>query len=104
MSFDPYNRLLKIQKSIGTPTRKEGAHSGVWGFIPSHSFANLGAKNVTLELTLSLHLVNPCFGCKPKARVTTILMSTMHDLSANDIVVRYVIKGIEGAHVVRLTL
>jgi hypothetical protein len=51
-----------------------------------------------------LHLVNPCFGCKPKARVTTILMSTMHDLSANDIVVRYVIKGIEGAHVVRLTL
>jgi hypothetical protein len=29
MSFDPYNRLLKIQKSIGTPTPKVGAHLGV---------------------------------------------------------------------------
>jgi len=28
----------------------------------------------------------------------------MHDLLANDIVVRCVIKGIDGAHVVRLTL
>jgi hypothetical protein len=53
---------------------------------------------------LACTFVSPCFGCKPKARVVTILMSTMHDLLANDIVVRCVIKGIEGAHVVRLTL
>jgi hypothetical protein len=29
MSFDPYNHLLKIWKSIGTPTSKVGAHLGV---------------------------------------------------------------------------
>jgi hypothetical protein len=37
MSFEPYNRPLKIQKSIETPTPKVGAHLGVWGFILSHS-------------------------------------------------------------------
>jgi len=37
MSFDSYNHLLKIQKSIGTPTPKVGAHLGVCGFIHSHS-------------------------------------------------------------------
>jgi hypothetical protein len=34
MGFDPYNRSLKIQKSIETPTLKVGAHMGVWRFIP----------------------------------------------------------------------
>jgi hypothetical protein len=29
MSFDPYNRSLKIQESIGIPTPKVGAHLGV---------------------------------------------------------------------------
>jgi hypothetical protein len=42
MSFGPCNRLLKIMESIGTPTSKVGTHLGVWGFIPSHSFALLG--------------------------------------------------------------
>ncbi len=37
MGFDPYNRSLKIQKSIRTPTPKVGVYLGVWGFIPSHS-------------------------------------------------------------------
>jgi hypothetical protein len=37
MSFDPYNRFLKIGDSIETPTPKMGVHLGVWGFIPSHS-------------------------------------------------------------------
>jgi hypothetical protein len=37
MSFEPYNRPLKIQKSIKTSTPKVGAHLGVWGFILSHS-------------------------------------------------------------------
>jgi hypothetical protein len=31
MSFDPYNRLLKIQKSIKTLIPKVGAHLGMWG-------------------------------------------------------------------------
>jgi hypothetical protein len=29
MSFDPYSRSLKIQKSIETPTPKVGVHLGV---------------------------------------------------------------------------
>jgi hypothetical protein len=43
MNFDPYNRPLKIRKSIGIPTLKVGAHLGVWGFVPSHSSAFPGA-------------------------------------------------------------
>jgi len=50
MVFDPYNHSLKIQKSIGTPILKVGAHFGVWRFIPSHSLILLGAWNVTPEL------------------------------------------------------
>jgi hypothetical protein len=46
MGFDPCNCFLEIWKSIGTPTPKVGAHLGVWSFIPSHSFALLGAWNV----------------------------------------------------------
>jgi hypothetical protein len=39
MCFDPYNRFLKIRKSIKTPTPKLGAHLGVKVFIltPSHT-------------------------------------------------------------------
>jgi hypothetical protein len=44
MSFDPFNCFLKIQKSIGTPIPKVGAHLGVCGFIPSHS-PTLGNMN-----------------------------------------------------------
>jgi len=47
MSFDPYNHSLKIWESIGTPTSKMGVHLGVWGFIPSHSFALPRAWDVT---------------------------------------------------------
>jgi hypothetical protein len=47
MNFDPCNHLLKIWKSIGTPIPQMGVHLGVWGFIPSHSFALPGAWNVT---------------------------------------------------------
>ncbi len=38
ISFDAYNRHLKIQGSIETPTLKVGAHLGVCGFILSLSF------------------------------------------------------------------
>jgi hypothetical protein len=33
-----------------------GAHLGVWGFIPSHSFALLEASNVIPGFTFGLHL------------------------------------------------
>ncbi len=59
MSFNLYNRPLKIQKSIGIPTPKVGTQLGVWRFIPSHSLALLGAWNVTPKLTLGLHLCKP---------------------------------------------
>jgi hypothetical protein len=42
MSFDCCNGPLKIWEAIKTPTPKMGVHLGVWGFIPSHSFALLG--------------------------------------------------------------
>jgi hypothetical protein len=50
MSFGPFNRSLKIWESIGTPIPKVGVSLGVWGFIPSHSFALPGTWNVTLGL------------------------------------------------------
>ncbi len=50
MSFDPYNRPLKIRESIKTPTPKVGAHLRVWGFIPSRSPTLSGTWNVTLGL------------------------------------------------------
>jgi hypothetical protein len=51
MGFDPYNRSLKIQESIGTPTPKVGAHLGVWGFILSHSPTLPRTWDVTPGLT-----------------------------------------------------
>ncbi len=50
MSFDPCNFPLKIQKITGTPTPKMRIPLGVWRFNPSHSFALLGAWNLTPEL------------------------------------------------------
>jgi hypothetical protein len=47
MTFDPCNCSLKIWESTRTPTPKVGVPLGVWGFIPSHSFALPGAWNVT---------------------------------------------------------
>jgi hypothetical protein len=49
MDFDPCNRSLKIQESIGTPILKVWAHLRMWGNEPSHSPALLGAWDVTLE-------------------------------------------------------
>jgi hypothetical protein len=47
MSFDPFNCLLKIWKSIGTLIPKVGIHLGMWGFIPSHFPTLPKAWNVT---------------------------------------------------------
>jgi len=50
MGFDPYNRFLKIWESTRTPIPKVGTHLGVWGFIPLHSLAFMGAWNETFGL------------------------------------------------------
>jgi len=59
MFFDLWNRLLKIWKSIRTPTPKVGAHLGVWGFIPSNFPTLLGTWNVTPMLLLGTWNVTP---------------------------------------------
>jgi len=51
LGFDPYNRSLNIRESTGTPTPKVGVPLGVWGSIPSHSLAFLGACNMTPGLS-----------------------------------------------------
>jgi hypothetical protein len=50
MSFDPYNRSLKIWESIGTPTSKVGAHLGMCKFILSHPPTLPGTRNVSPRL------------------------------------------------------
>jgi hypothetical protein len=50
MSFVPCNYSLKIQKSIGTPIPKVGAHLGMCGFICSHPPILPIAWNVTPRL------------------------------------------------------
>jgi len=72
MGFDPYNRFLKIRESTEPPIPKVGTHLGVWGFIPSHSLALLGAWNVILGPSHLAHtFASLCLGCEPKARVVT---------------------------------
>ncbi len=50
LSFDPCNRFLNIQKSSGIPTPNVRVPLGVWGSIPSHSLALLGACTLTPRL------------------------------------------------------
>jgi len=72
LSFDPYNHPLKIRESTGTLSPKVGVALGVWGFIPSHSFAFLETCNMTLGLLSWLATLKAlCLGCESKARVAT---------------------------------
>jgi len=72
MNFDSYHRLLKVWKSIRTPTPKMGVHLGMWGFIPSHFLAFLGAWNVTPKLhSWPTSFASPCLGHKPKFSIVT---------------------------------
>jgi hypothetical protein len=59
MSFDPCDRSLKIWESIKTPTPKVRVPLGMWGFIPSHSFAFPRAWNVIPGFPFGPH------SCKP---------------------------------------
>jgi hypothetical protein len=72
MGFDPWNCSLKIRKSTWTPIPNMRILLGVWGFIPSHSPTLSGAWDATPELlSWPTLFASPCFGCEPKARVTT---------------------------------
>jgi len=71
LGFDPWNRSLKIWKSIGIPTPKVGAPLGVWGFIPSHSLTLPRAWDVTPGFLLARPLVSPCLDREPKVKVAT---------------------------------
>jgi len=72
MSFDPYNRPLKIWKSIETPTPKVGVDLGMWGFIPSPSYT-LGNMKCDSRTSLSARtFASICLGHEPKVKVTTV--------------------------------
>jgi len=74
MSFDPYNRPLKIWKSIKTPILKMGTHLGVWGFILS-TFLHSQEHEMWLPGSLLARtFASPCLGLEPKARVMTLLI------------------------------
>jgi hypothetical protein len=87
MNFDPWNRPLKIWKSIGTPTPKMRVHLGVLGFIPSHSFALLGHEmwlpSSVLACTLqTLALVaSPRLGLRQIPRVINQIVECPWDQS-----------------------
>jgi hypothetical protein len=84
MGFDPCNCSLKIWEFIGTPTPKMGAHLGMWGFIPSHSFAFPRPWNVTFGLPSWLApFASPCLGREPKARVVTYCVHNLSCLLVN---------------------
>jgi hypothetical protein len=74
MGLTPWNRSLKIRKSIGTLTPKVGVHLGVWRFNP-HTLPYSqppGSMKCDSRASLLAHtFISPCFGCKPKVKVAT---------------------------------
>jgi hypothetical protein len=72
MNFDPCNRSLKIRESIWDSNSHNGS-----------SFESVRVHSLTLFCTLGItrcnywasllarNLASPCFGCKPKTKVTT---------------------------------
>jgi hypothetical protein len=74
ISFDPWNCLLKIQESIGTPTPKLGVHLGVWGLFPRIFLHSREHEMWLLSSLLAHTFASPCFGREPKVRVATTLV------------------------------
>jgi hypothetical protein len=83
MNFDKYNRLLKIRKSIGTPTLKVGAHLRVCGLIPSFSDTLESMKCDSRASLLACTFASPCFGHEPMLRLREILISIMLTMDYN---------------------
>jgi hypothetical protein len=75
MSFDPCNRPLKIQESIGTSIPKMGVHLECESSFP-HTLLHSREYEMWLPSSvLACAFANPCLGCETKARVTTPLVS-----------------------------
>jgi hypothetical protein len=66
MGFDPCNRSLKIRESIRTLVPKVGVPLGVWGFIPSHSFALPGFLSWPSPLQALALVTSPRLGLRHK--------------------------------------
>jgi hypothetical protein len=69
MSFNPYNRPLKIWKFIGTPTPN-------WECVGSFPHTLLHSTNMKCDfraLFFACTFANPCFGREPKVRVMTFM-------------------------------
>jgi hypothetical protein len=77
MGFDPYNRPLNIQESIGTLNFQNGNSLGsvrVPFLTLSYTPGSMrGDYRVSL---LARNLASPCFGCEPKVRVATFKTSS----------------------------
>jgi hypothetical protein len=75
MGFDPFNRSLKILKTVGTPTPQMGVHLGVWRFN-SHTFPYSqppGNMKYDSRASLFAHTFTSLyFGHEPKVRVATL--------------------------------
>jgi hypothetical protein len=76
MNFDPYNRPLKIWKSIGAPTPKVGIHLGCGVSFP-HTFLTLSyihgnMKCDTRASLLAYTFISPYLGNEPKVKVVTL--------------------------------
>ncbi len=72
MSFDLWNRPLKIWESTGTPTPEVGAqlgsvgvHSRTFSYIPESMKSNSWAS------LLARIFASPCLGREPKTKVVT---------------------------------
>jgi hypothetical protein len=92
LNFDPWNRSLKFQESIGSPSPKVGVALGVWMFTLSHSltlsyipesmwcdsrasFWPAPLRPICLNSRASFWpatLQPLCFGREPKTRVVTL--------------------------------
>ncbi len=77
LGFGPYNYSLNIRESTGTPTPNVKIPLGMWGSIPSHSFALLRTCGMIPGLPSWPTTLQPlCLGRDPKARVATIIILT----------------------------
>jgi hypothetical protein len=77
MGFDPCNRSLKIQESIGTPTPTVGVHLGVCRFnYPTLPYSQPpgSMKCDSWASLLACAFASPYLGREPKARVATSLL------------------------------
>jgi hypothetical protein len=77
MSFNYYNRLLKVGSPLGLPTPKVGIHLQMWGSFPHTLSYILGSMKCDSQASLfACTFTNPCFGHEPKAMVATKIVAS----------------------------